>query len=50
MSDFECEICGERYTSYRAMMLCEEECIDAERVARRPVRSVGPKSYVVAEG
>lgn len=46
VNPYQCEICFETYTSYRAMMICEEECIAADEQARRPVRNVPPKILV----
>lgn len=30
-NDYTCELCDETYTSYRAMMTCEEACIEENR-------------------
>jgi hypothetical protein len=35
MSDYQCELCGDTLTSYRAMMECEARCEDEAKVARR---------------
>lgn len=43
---YECEICSQAYPSYRAMMLCEEACIQENRDARRPVKAVTPRVRV----
>lgn len=43
---FDCEMCGDTYSSMRAAFLCEERDIAEEKDARRPVRSVmRPASY-----
>lgn len=35
MSAYECELCGDRLTSYRAMMECEARCYDEMTAARK---------------
>lgn len=37
---FDCEICGDTYTSMRAAWLCEERDIAEAKEARRPVRHI----------
>lgn len=34
-SAYECELCGDRLTSYRAMMECEQRCEDEAKAARK---------------
>lgn len=43
---FDCEICGDTYSSMRAAFLCEDRDIAEEKDARRPLRAVmRPASY-----
>lgn len=48
--DYQCELCGDTLTSYRAMLECEARCEAEDRESRRPVRqTVKPASYWVDE-
>ncbi len=43
---FDCEMCGNTYTSLRAAFMCEERDIAEAKDARLPVRAVmRPASY-----